>query len=50
MKKKLKKKILKSISRQLEHTSLKKIKQAAEKRNRRKTPYPFGFEYASWRK
>ena len=50
MKKKLRKKILKRISRQLEYTALKKIKKSAEKRNRRKTPYPFGFEYASWRK
>jgi hypothetical protein len=41
---------LKKISKQLEHTALKKIKQASIKRNRRKTPYPFGFEYASWRK
>ena len=38
------------MSKQLENTSLKKIKQASEKRNKRKTPYPFGFEYASWRK
>ena len=28
----------------------KRIEKARIKRNRRKTPYPFGFEYASWRK
>ena len=46
MKKKLRKKILKK----LEQPALKSIKKASEKRNRRKTLYPFGFEYSSWRK
>tara|TARA_Y100000310_G_scaffold317437_1_gene370325 strand:- start:1541 stop:1675 length:135 start_codon:yes stop_codon:yes gene_type:complete len=33
-----------------ENSAIKKIRRAAEKRNRRKTPYPFGFEYRSDRK
>ena len=33
-----------------EHPSRKKLIKAAVKRQQRKTLYPFGFEYASWRK
>tara|TARA_Y100000034_G_scaffold127682_1_gene180962 strand:- start:507 stop:635 length:129 start_codon:yes stop_codon:yes gene_type:complete len=32
------------------NSARKKIKKAARKRNERKTPYPFGFEYRSERK
>ena len=34
----------------LEREARKKIEKAKRKRNQRKTPYPFGFEYRSERK
>tara|TARA_R100000656_G_scaffold1710_1_gene3244 strand:- start:135 stop:248 length:114 start_codon:yes stop_codon:yes gene_type:complete len=33
-----------------EWTARKKLERAKRKRNQRKTPYPFGFEYRSERK
>ena len=33
-----------------ENSARKKLRKAAKKRNERKTPYPFGFEYRSERK
>ena len=50
MKKKLKKKLLKKLSLIAISSAKKDLIKAREKRNRRKTPYPFGFEYTKERR
>ena len=48
MKKKLRK--LKKLPPSLIYSARKELLRASKKRNRRKTPYPFGFEYAKERR
>ena len=46
----MKKKLLKKLSPQAKIIAEKEMLKSCTKRSRRKTLYPFGFEYASWRK
>ena len=46
----MKKKLLKKLSPQAKIIAEKEMLRSRTKRNRRRTPYPFGFEYAKERR